>query len=68
MDGPVQGTAAGMRKLQNIIQLRNNGGLLSGLQSNALAFLVHFAQKTLTRDASALRWRPEKWPPSFRSR
>ena len=43
---------------------------LSSLQCNALAFLVHFVTYTTkwTRDASALRWRPERRLPSFRSR
>ena len=42
---------------------------LSGLQRNALASLVHFVTHTTkrTRDASALRWRPERGPASFRS-
>ena len=49
--------------------LRNDAGPLSGLQRNALASLVHFVTNTTkpTRDASALRWRPERGPASFRS-
>ena len=33
---------AGMRKFKNITILQNNGGLISGLQCNAFASLVHF--------------------------
>ena len=49
--------------------IRNDAGPLSGLQRNALASLVHFVTHTTkrTRDASALRWRPERGPASFRS-
>ena len=49
--------------------LRNDAGPLSGLQRNALASLVHFVTYTTkrTKDASALRWRPERGPASFRS-
>ena len=56
-----------MTKLNNITLLWNDGGSLSGLQCNALASLVHFCAKW-TRDASALRWRPERRLPSFRSK
>ena len=38
---------AGMRKLKNTTLLRNNGALLSGLQRNALASLVHFAHNNV---------------------
>ena len=34
---------AGMRKLNNTTLVPNDGGLLSGLQFNALTSLVHFA-------------------------
>ena len=33
---------AEMRKLKNTTLLQNNGGLPSGLQCNALPYLVHF--------------------------
>ena len=54
----------------NTTLLWNNGGLLFGLQHNAPASLVHFVtyRTKWTRDASALRWRPERRPPLFRSR
>ena len=50
--------------------LRKDGGLLFGLQRNALASLVHFVTYTTkcTRDASALHWRPERRPPSLCAR
>ena len=57
-------------KLKNTTLLRNNVSLLSGLQRNALASLVCFVTYTTkqTRDASALRWRPERRLTLFRSR
>ena len=57
-------------KLRNTTLLRNNVSLLSGLQRNALASLVCFVTYTTkrTRDASALRWRPERRLTLFRSR
>ena len=56
-------------RVKNPTPLRNDAGPLSGLQRNALASLVHFVTHTTkrTRDASALRWRPERGPASFRS-
>ena len=59
----------GLESLKNPTTLRNDAGPLSGLQCNALASLVHFVAHTTkrTRDASALRWRPERGPASFRS-
>ena len=58
---------AGMRKPQNLTPLQNDAVPLSGLKHNALAFLVQFVTYTTkrTRDASALRWRPEKGTASF---
>ena len=58
-----------VRKPQNPTPLRNDAGPLSGLQRNALASLVHCVTHTTkwTRDASALRSRPERRPASFRS-
>ena len=42
--GPVKGTETRQGlELKNTTLLRNDGGLLSGLQRNALASLVHFA-------------------------
>ena len=60
---------AGMRKPQEPYPLRKNATPLSGLQRNALASLVHFVTYTTmrTRDANALRWRPERGTASFRS-
>ena len=41
-DGPVKGQKQGKdQKLNNTTVLQNNGGLLSGLQHNALSSLVH---------------------------
>ena len=62
-------TRPGWESLKNPTPLRNDAGPLSGLQRNALASLVHFVTHTTkrTRDASALRWRPERWPSLFRS-
>ena len=58
-----------MQKLKNTTLLQNDDGLLSGLQCNALASLLHFVVcKVSYRDASALRWRLERRPPSFCSR
>ena len=58
-----------LESLKNPIPLRNDAGPLSGLQRNALASLVHFVTHTTkrTRDAGALRWRPERGLASFRS-
>ena len=54
---------------RNPTPLRNNDGPFSGLERNAFASLVHFVTYTTkrTRDASALLWRPEMGPASFRS-
>ena len=62
-------TRPGWESLKNPTPLRNDAGPLSGLQRNALASLVHFVVWVTkwTRDASALRWRPERGPASFRS-
>ena len=59
-----------MRKLYNTTPLQNDGSLFFGPQHNALASLVHFAPHTTkwSRDASALRWRPERRLPLFCSR
>ena len=59
----------GMRNSRTLPPLRNNGGLLSGLQCNALASLVHIVTYTTkwTRHASLLHWRPERWPQWFYS-
>ena len=59
----------GMRKPQEPTPLRNDAVPLSGLQRNSLVSLVHFVTYTTkqTRDASALRWRPERGTASFRS-
>ena len=57
-DGPKGKNKAGMRKLDNTTLLQNDGGLLSGLLYTT----------KWTRDVSALRWRLESRPPSFRSR
>ena len=59
----------GLESIKNPTPLRNDAGPLSGLQRNALASLVHFVTHTTkrTRDAGALRWRPERGPALFRS-
>ena len=59
----------GLESLKNSTPLRNDAGPLSGLQRNALESLVRFVVQVTkwTRDASALRWRPERGPASFRS-
>ena len=42
-DGPIKSTEQGRdEKTQEHHLVRNDGGLLSGLQHNALAYLVHF--------------------------
>ena len=58
---------AEMRNFKNPTPLQNNAGPISGLQCNALPSLVRFVTYTtkLTRDASALHWRPKMGPPSF---
>ena len=62
-------TRRGLESIKNPTPLRNDAGPLSGLQCNALASLVHFVTYTTkrTRDASALRWRPQRGTVSFHS-
>ena len=59
----------GLESLKNATPLWNDTGPFSGLQRNGLAPLVQFVTHTTkrTRDASALRWRPERGLASFRS-
>ena len=59
---------AGMETQEHHL-LRNDGGLLSGFQRNALASQVHSVVWVTkwTRDGSALHWRPERRLPSFRN-
>ena len=59
-----------MTKLKNTTLLWKDGSILCGLQCYALASLVHFVTHTTkwTRGASALYWRPDRRPPSFRSK
>ena len=55
-------TRRGWESLKNPTPTTERCRPLSGLQRNALASLVHFVTYTTkrTRDASALRWRPER--------
>ena len=55
-----------MRKLSNTTLLRNNGGVLSGLQCNAFESLVRVCKVNCS--ASALHWRPKRRLPLFCSR
>ena len=60
-----------MAKPKNTTPQRNDAGPLSGLQHKCTCIptVVHFVTYTIkqTRDASALHWRPERVPASFRS-
>ena len=68
----VQKEGGDEKALRTIPQsLRNDAGPFSGLQLNALVSLVHLLllhnKAIWTRDASALRWRPERGPESLGS-
>ena len=45
---------AGMRKLRNTTLLRNDGGLFSDLQCNALAYLVHFTRNKVNQGSKCI--------------
>ena len=64
----VQKQGGDVKTSRTLPPLRNDAVPLSGLQRNAVASLVPFVTYTTkrTRDASALRWRPERGPASFR--
>ena len=68
--GPVKGQKQGRdEKTQEHYLVRNDGGLLSGLQCNAIASrsLVHFVVCKVNKGCKCIALRPERTAPLFRS-